>query len=394
MVWAAFKSFYYIPDGIAWAAWNPQLHHRKSETANETVSIPQAAQRYAPSDEVNKRLNQLITQEVYSQLISKKLDIPFLEKRGFRVIKDTGTRVFFHQDYKDWLIKVGVSSTRSLPMASSVKCLSTPAEKRETVYKPIRNINLLRAPGREFFKNQLRDANVADPLFHFPKERIYTCPHAEPGAKHHQKYFSISQRQKTYSPGETVAILKNFSETKQRETAQKFIQFIMLTRIHDNTPGNLVLRKDLKHVCFEVLDSEPIGVLMDSDDKGDHLFEPKEHILHALITFRDHYCRANGLIYMAEVADRAIIHYLEKNPDISVDLEQKFIDALPATTCQQVEYVSLILASILCPLLPLAFLVGALFMTYIYHPDPMDPHNHYRFISEDTPGLAALRARP
>jgi hypothetical protein len=391
----ALADFYMPHNAVAWAAWDPDFSHRKKSNAEswEVIAIDEAAKKYQVKPETRKFLDEIITEEVYQQLICQE-SIAELKQQGFVILKDWKTnRVLYHRDQPDWIIKVSLKAKRYLPLEGPYKVkkgLASEIPKKE-VWRPLRNTNLLRAAGRDYFVGQLQDLEAEDrEFFDFAEEYIYHSLHAPPDAPMHQKYFSIAKRKNTYSGSETVELIQDQEVEVQREIANKFIKIIKNTRIHDWHAENVLLSKEVARWRFDFIDSEPLGILIDSEDNGAHLLDPKEQVLFGLISFRDWYCRDNGLTVMAEEVDRAIVDYLSDNEHIEtkVQTQDNFYDPASMTACQTARMVALIIVSIFCPLVPLILLIVALFKSCCC-PDqhPTDRFEHVDF--EGTPGRLA-----
>ena len=362
MVWSHFTSYYSTPRAIVWAAWDPHMQHRGSVNAEawEKVDIRKSAEEWATPPDLTQKLNSLITKEIYQTLMRPgEVDVPFLSSRGFKILKDSATRIVFHEECPGWLIKVGVREVRELPMESTVKLEQAHAQNMmHTVKKPVRNPNLLRAAGRAFFIKQLADLSANKrKYFDFPQEYIYTIPHAPADANPHQRYFSVSEKKNIYSGNETLAFIHDQDVETQREIAKKIVAFIKRTRIHDLHKNNLVLSKDKNHWCFEIIDMEPLGILIDSEDTSANLFQPVEHVLLGLISFRDRYCRRHGLTTMAEEVDQAIVDYLKEHHNLNVRVDNPFVDREPTTLFQRIGSAVLIIVSLLLIIIPIALFI-------------------------------------
>jgi hypothetical protein len=373
MIFSTFGSYYFHRDTVSWTAWDPNLQHRSKKEASpdEIVDIDEAAHTYQVPETVKESLDTLITPEVYKRLLSSD-ENEFMELKdlGFKIVK-TGkvNRVVCHKSCPEWLIKVGIEAERLLAMEGPVKisqALQQENKKATNAWLPLRNQNLLRASGRSYFVKQLSGLEPKDQkLFDFAEEYLYECPHAQINAQPHQKYFAISRKKSTFTGKETVEFIRDQEENVQRLIAQKIVKFIKCTRMHDWHRENLLLSKEAKSWRFEIIDSEPLGVLIDKEDTGAHLFESDEHVLLGLIAFRDWYCRDNGLTIMTEEINMAIVTYLNEHPEIDakVTKDLEFVDRTPATACQITRMIALIFVSILFPVLPLVLLITAIFQT-------------------------------
>jgi len=370
MVLSTFSHYYFQSNEIIWKAWDATCRCRKISEAEEweKIDIDEGAQKYAVPNSVQNQLDACITQETYQQLIS----IQYEEKvgkisvhkslidKGFCFLKDSsGSRVVYHQSCPEWIIKIGLKKARKLPLGGPVKVKKNDPE----VWHPLLNLNLLRAAGKEFFIKQLEGMSSTDlKLFNFTEEYIYESPHAPKTAPTHHKYFSISKRRETYSGTETIEFIQSQQEGVQRLLAQKIVEFIKRTRIHDWHRGNLLLSKEIKdRWCFEIIDTEPMGILIDHNDTEANLLDTREHALLGLICFRDWYCRVNGLTILADEINKAIVNYKEENEDI--ELLEKGVWKVPApmTFLQMTQTTAMIVGSIFLPILPLFLLIAAIF---------------------------------
>jgi hypothetical protein len=386
MVWTSFKEHYYKPNGIAWLDFEMRPRDRENAKKREVITVAEAAQKFYAPENIQAKLNNRITNEVYKNLIGKELDLGSLQERGFRVIKNDETRIVFHNDCADLLIKVCPSE---VPLESSSS--QGIKEEKESVF----NINLMRAARRHFFWTQLNDPNDSEACdfrqhFKIPIEYIYSSPHAESEASDHQKCFFISENQgNIYSPEESLVKIKAFTPRVRREIAQATSAFIKKTGMHILRQNYVLSRdaefQDSKHWRFEIIDS-------DSQDEGAQSFDPVAQVLSSLLSFRDHYCRKQGMLTMAKGVDKAIVDYLCENDAGLNSCIHEFktsITPLPVTQCQKRETGALICISILLPVIPIVFLIeSSLASCYVFR-DPRDQFD----VVYDTPCVAAFNKR-
>jgi hypothetical protein len=375
MVCAYFQSFYQQSDAVAWISWDPQIKRKGGQEAEdwEKISIEGLAETHPVPTSVEEMLNRYITKEVYDHLFGDQFDEEFLRQHGFQILKNSSTSILVHEKIDGWLIKIGQKPTRELLMDSFTQARKASVSEQKNIWLPVLHTNLLRPAGQDFFANHLKKMDKGDQaLFNLPHEYLYRSPHAPLNAPLHEQYFAISERRYTHSGDETIALLKEKNLTEQREYARKINAFIIATRFTDFHKNNLLFSRKIPN-CFELIDMEPIGIIIDAEDNGMHLFNAEEQVLLGLIAFRDTYCIDNGLTAMALEADQAIVDYLGERPDLKAKVGANTfrLEHLPTTRCQKIRKYALITLSIIIPIIPIIILIWSFFVVNFASTDPL-----------------------
>jgi hypothetical protein len=416
---STFTGYYYKPRATAYEAWDPTLKHRRPSADFESVSISQVAKDHPVPSKLKNTLNKIITPEIYRKLCAQKLDVDYLKTEGFIILnkgKKGSARIFTHQRCSTHLIKVRVKSCYTLPMEGPIKNLEALREarfvrekiknlealgehkeikkleaerqkKKSEAWYPLRNTNLLRPVGRAFFAQQIKNLPKEEQKYYeLPKEYLYPCPHAHPKSRDRKRFFSISERKRICSEEETLQRIQNADEKTQRLVIAPRLLQLANMRMHDLHRSNVRLSCDSSDFKFVLIDTEPIGIIMDkADTTGAHLFNPAEQVLLGMIKLRDRFCYSQKLITLTTVVNEAIVDYLNEHPEISVQREDMYYKVLelPASGCQIFRAVLLTVVSVLCPLIPLILAICALWEAYLFPPE--NPHSWDKYEKVEIP---------
>lgn len=346
-----FCEFYNPVEVKAWPIYSPKLKREKHPKPSQVINIEKSFLANRVSEKVKRRLDHLITRRVYQKLIAPNhFDKRFFVKKGFTIVKGgRSNRVLEHPSVPNYLIKICVRSSRSIP----IKGKDHPREKNK-IWR-LKHTNLLRPAGRTYFKTCLIDARVKK-WFEFPEEYLYSPIHASRSPSLQKHYFAVSEKKEIYTGEATKAIIESLPEEGQRKVARIWIKFVKKTGFIDMLIPNIVIRKDLEKWRFCVVDPEPFGAVIEESDKGRHLISHKYRVLLGLIRFRDEYClKGNMSLAMKEEAENAIQQYLKDNPDIELEEsdEAYYTNEKSTSTASKVWKWAMIILSIVIPLIPI-----------------------------------------
>ncbi|MCH9626554.1 MAG: hypothetical protein S4CHLAM2_01760 [Chlamydiales bacterium] len=299
--WERLKPYYYQTESYAYRSVQPWPTQRSDYSAYK-VNVEDSFTAHQVDETVRQQLDALITPEMHAQLVATStFDATFFKNRGFRVLKGSDSRVLTHPAVPGYLIKTSVQKR-------NFKWGTIPGK---TGRVPIQHTNLLRAHGHEYYQRH----NTNQDVFSFPNEYLYQSPHALPQDGLHERYYAISQQAEVYSRKQSCQIVASLSGEEQIRVAEKVCTFIKETGLTDMHAGNLLVTRHRDSIHFTVIDQEPLYLYVEHADRRSeqYLYSREDCALIGLMSFRDHYCRRNGLSEMALCVDQQIEEHIREH---------------------------------------------------------------------------------
>lgn len=318
-----FRSFYYPATHLNPIDLDKNLKRHRCQSAD----IAQLAEKVISLPQVQDVLSEPLSYDY--EPAKRKNEI--MENLGFRILAKKqlfghGSIPYYsvseHPDLQGWIIKAG-----GYRIPSDMLMQGMMSDRNEmTLFTAFESF--LRLEMNERIRKKAKSLGIDLAV---PKEYAIPYPHPKPGDVS-RRYFIISEKLNILSVEDTVRKIVNMAPQEQIDLAKKISHLIKKVGFADSTFDNIRFTTDGK---LAIVDTEPAGLFIAKNDR----IHPKSHSVEK--------CARIGLWILKTITNN------EKLAPFSKEVDNHYQKSLKELS------ITKITISVLCPLIPLVFLVMA-----------------------------------